>query len=40
MVDKRGGETPRTATGRDGPYACFALPTLVPWKCILLKENV
>jgi hypothetical protein len=28
MTDKRGGETSLTATGRDGPYARFALPPL------------
>lgn len=28
MTDKRAGETPLTATGRDGPYARFALSPL------------
>ena len=40
ITDKRGGETPFTATGRDGPSARFALPTLSPWTCILLREDV
>ena len=40
MTDKRGGETPLAATGRDGPNARFALPTPAPWKCVLPKENV
>ena len=30
MTDKRGGETPLTATGRDGLYARFALRPLTP----------
>ena len=30
ITDKRGGETPLTATGWDGPYARFGLPTLAP----------
>ncbi len=43
LTDMRCRETAFTATGRDGPYARFALPKLAPWESVLLigdKGNV
>ncbi len=40
IADKCRGETPLTATGRDGPYARFVLPAPALWNYVLPKENI